>query len=386
MKDILGKIHLWGGLVSGIIVFIVSVTGCLFVYESEIRSLFHSNYLFVTPQTSPKLTPEQLALNLSRYFPSKEIEQIRYYQEANRAILVKVVPKTGTPNKGENSKESYTLNPYTGALLSPVSLEHDFLHYVEEIHTSLMMGEVGKWIIKINVVTFFFMLLTGLYLWWPRKKNQRKTAYSLQLKGKKQLVNYSIHNVLGFYFLLPLLVICLTGIWWAIKPVQKFTYTTLGHKMKGKEKLYSTVSQQKIFSLDKTFGEVSHKFDGWHEAHISFPKKANDYFKINLKYPYEVYKKSNIFMYDQYSGQLLDSEMYKDYNLADKLKHSNRDLHTGQNYGFFGKLLAFLASLYAATLPITGFLIWYFRKYKKNTKTTRKQMVARPKENLVALN
>jgi uncharacterized iron-regulated membrane protein len=91
-------------------------------------------------------------------------------------------------------------------------------------------------------------------------------------------------------------------------------------------------------------------------------------------------------MYDQYSGQLLDSEMYKDYNLADKLKHSNRDLHTGQNYGFFGKFLAFLVSLYAATLPITGFLIWYFKKYKKNTHATRKKVIVLPKENNVVLN
>lgn len=87
--------------------------------------------------------------------------------------------------------------------------------------------------------------------------------------------------------------------------------------------------------------------------------------RINLKYPYGIYKKSNVFEFDQYSGESLKIELFANYGTADKIKHANRDLHTGQNFGILGKLLAFLASLFAASLPVTGFLIWYQRKYKK---------------------
>ncbi|MDZ7878348.1 MAG: PepSY-associated TM helix domain-containing protein [Saprospiraceae bacterium] len=270
----------------------------------------------------------------------------------------------------EPKKEAYALNPYDASLIGRWNLERDFMWYVEDMHKTLFLGEVGKWIIAANVVIFLTMLLTGLYLWFPRKKNQRKTAFNLNLTGKWQLVNYSLHNTLGFYFLLPLFLIALTGIWWAVKPVQKGVYAALGEKMMEKKKKQSVFEENKVFTPQNAFQAVNDKYVGWNEAHINFAKNDKDIIKVNLKYPYAVYKKSNVFEFDQYSGKIIHTELYADYKTGDKIKHANRDLHTGQNYGIVGKLIAFFASLFAATLPITGFMIWYHRKYKKSKKAT----------------
>lgn len=372
IKYWLGQIHLWGGLVSGIVVFIVSITGCLFVFEEEIRNLTQKQYRFVEPQKSAKVQLSVLQETVAKEFPGKQIEQIRVFADASRSTIVKLIDANAKPQKGnkekEYKKEAYAFNPYTGILLGRFNLEHDFMHIVEDMHKSLLLGEAGKWIIKVNVVVFFIMLLTGLYLWWPQKKNQRKFAFTINLKSKFQVLNYSLHNVLGFYFLFPLLLITLTGIWWAVKPVQKLTYAVLGEKMKEPKKLNSKYQEGKTFSPDMAFAKVSTQYRGWQEAHINVAKNDKEPVKVNLKYPYEVYKKSNVFEFDQYSGEILKAELYSDYKIADKIKHSNRDLHTGQNFGILGKLLAFISSLFAASLPITGFLIWYQRKYKKAAK------------------
>ncbi|MFD2523734.1 PepSY-associated TM helix domain-containing protein [Emticicia soli] len=372
IKYWLGQAHLWGGLVSGIVVFIVSITGCLFVFEEEIRNLTQQHYRFVEPQKTTRVKIATIKEVVEKEFPGKQIEQIRVFADASRSTIVKLIDAKAKPQKGdkekEYKKEAYAFNPYTGALLGRYNLEHDFMHIVEDMHKSLLLGEVGKWIIKVNIVVFFVMLLSGLYLWWPRKKNQRKFAFTINVKSKFQVLNYSFHNVLGFYFLLPLLLITLTGIWWAIKPVQKLTYTALGEKLKEEKKLSSTYQEGKIFSSDMAFAKVSEQYGGWQEAHINVAKNKKEPVKVNLKYPYQIYKKSNVFEFDQYSGEILKAELYNDYKIADKIKHSNRDLHTGQNFGILGKLLAFFSSLFSATLPITGFLIWYQRKYKKAPK------------------
>ena len=383
LKKILSFIHLWGGLVSGIVVMIVAITGCMFVFEQEIRNFTQKEYRFVEPQNIAKAPLLTLSEVVAKEFPDKKIEQIRVYADASRSTIVKLVDKKAiisTKTKAKNNiqkeeeteKVAYGFNPYTAQLLGRQDLENDFMHYVEEMHTSLFMGEVGKWIIKINVVIFFIMLLTGLYLWWPRKKNQRKMAFNLNLKGKFQVINYSIHNTLGFYFLLPLMLISLTGIWWAIKPVQKGVYAVMGEKMKKPQKLNSTFEEGKIFSPDMAFGSVATQYAGWQEAHINFAKTAKECIRVNLKYPYDVYKKSNVFEFDQYSGKILKSELFVNYSSVDKIKHANRDLHTGQNYGLMGKLLAFFGSLFATSLPVTGFLIWYQRKYKQVVPKTMK--------------
>lgn len=63
---------------------------------------------------------------------------------------------------------------------------------------------------------------------------------------------------------------------------------------------------------------------------------------------------------------------YSEANLGQLLRRMNYDIHTGAILGLPGKILAFLASLVCATLPVTGFVIWWGRRKKGNKKTGRK--------------
>ena len=373
-KRLSGLLHLWLGLASGIVVFVVSITGCLFVFEEEIRNITQKEFRFVEPQNRPKLSLAQATAIVTQRFPDQKIEQIRLFSAADRTIIARLVDKNAVSRKkpGKEDEDEYegmkmvvSLNPYTGAVLGPWNMDQDFLHMVEKMHKTLLLGEVGKWIIKVNIVIFLVMLISGLVLWFPRKKNQVKTAFTLKFDAKWQRINYDFHNVLGFYFVFPLLLITLTGIWWAIKPSQKLVYAVLGDTKKEMKKPVSVVQPGRAFSPVQAFETVAPHHPGWNEAHINFAKHSKDVVKVNLRYPYEVVKKQNVFEFDQYSGKLLKSELFNDYSAADNVKHANRDLHTGQAFGLFGKILMFLASLFSATLPWSGFLIWYQKKYKK---------------------
>lgn len=146
----------------------------------------------------------------------------------------------------------------------------------------------------------------------------------------------------------------------------------LGEGKKAEQKkvisIIPTAGLAEKFSPAEAFETVSSRNVGWNEAHINFAKNQKDPIRVNLRYPYQIVRKQNIFEFDQYSGKLLKSEYYKNYTAADKVKHANRTLHTGQAFGLFGKIIMFLASLFSATLPVTGFLIWYQKKNKKNNK------------------
>ncbi|RZK63395.1 MAG: PepSY domain-containing protein, partial [Pedobacter sp.] len=75
--------------------------------------------------------------------------------------------------------------------------------------------------------------------------------------------------------------------------------------------------------------------------------------------------------YDQYSLKEIEvKHMYgklANATAADKLARMNYDIHVGAVLGLAGKIMAFLASLVAASLPITGFIIWRGR-HKKSRK------------------
>ena len=69
--------------------------------------------------------------------------------------------------------------------------------------------------------------------------------------------------------------------------------------------------------------------------------------------------------FDQYSGELLKEHTFDDQNAGEKVIRANYDIHVGSILGIPGKIIAFLASLICASLPVTGFLIWWEKRKKK---------------------
>jgi uncharacterized iron-regulated membrane protein len=115
------------------------------------------------------------------------------------------------------------------------------------------------------------------------------------------------------------------------------------------------------------------------EVHI--PDSDTAAIAANANPDASTYWKTDYVYYDQYTLEELPAASiygrYKDAAAADKLLRMNYDLHTGAIIGLPGKILMFFASLIAASLPVTGFLIWRGRKKKK-----AKQMI--PENTVIA--
>jgi len=101
-----------------------------------------------------------------------------------------------------------------------------------------------------------------------------------------------------------------------------------------------------------------------------FPQDETDALEGFVNHNLDSYYNVDFYHYDQYTGKELPAEgiwagKFKDASLADKIQRMNYDIHVGAILGFPGKLLVFFASLIAASLPVTGFYIWYGRRKKK---------------------
>jgi hypothetical protein len=113
---------------------------------------------------------------------------------------------------------------------------------------------------------------------------------------------------------------------------------------------------------------------------------AKDY-SFELHYPYDdstsvfvevsnskkVHYDADFLFFDQFTLQPIEPNsiygIYKNASFADKLIRMNYDIHIGAIGGIVGKIIAFFASLLCASLPVTGFLLWYGRRYKKKETT-----------------
>jgi uncharacterized iron-regulated membrane protein len=156
-KKIIRQLHLILGLASGLVVFVVGITGALYVFEQEGREIFQHNFYHVQNVGSTRLSFTQMADIVRAHFPKEKITSIRFKEDKDAAIIFY-----------SKKDKAISVNPYTAKVIAVKNLERDFFSVDEEIHTHLLLGDVGAMTIKCNVLIFFIMCTSGLILWWVR--------------------------------------------------------------------------------------------------------------------------------------------------------------------------------------------------------------------------
>ena len=127
---------------------------------------------------------------------------------------------------------------------------------------------------------------------------------------------------------------------------------------------------------DRLYQEISRAYPGAQST--SFSVRKGGELRLRLIYPYRWARNQNTFFFDEAGGQLLRTKLYKTFNGADLVEATNYDLHTGRLFGLFGKVVAFIASLISATLPITGFIIWLKKKRNRRKKLSQPKTFSSP--------
>ncbi|MET1053738.1 MAG: PepSY-associated TM helix domain-containing protein [Pedobacter sp.] len=382
-------LHLWLGLASGIIVFIVCVTGCIWVFNEEINAMLEPESR-VEKQNKPTLTPSQLSAVAAQSDPDLVIANARYIQ--GRAVEVTLRNPHELEKRGGGTL--LKVNPYTGKIISREVRkkgEVDFFRFILNGHRNLWLPrEIGRPVVDYATLVFTVILITGLIWWYPKKWNKSTTDKSFKIKwgASFKRVNLDLHNVLGFYAMLFLLVIALTGMVFGIKWYSQGLYwvTTGGEKLKTSKDLKSdTLNIRHLYNLqqamDIAWTKVIAKHPRSEGFYYSFPDTAKAKATIGITvYPTAgQFYNNQSYSFDQHSLKELKGKGVYDISFAKsgfggKLRKMNYDIHIGSILGFPGKVLAFLAALIGASLPITGFLVWYGRKFKK------KKQVAVPEQ------
>lgn len=385
-----GKLHLWLGLGIGFLIFIISITGALYVFKDEIENatrkdvIYHNEQNIDQKQVLPIRTLEKAVVaQVKEKYPvhwvnipiDKKMSYLFYWYEHDP--------------KGWNYFDEFPIykvayvNSYSGKVLGTYDEKNGFFQIVKMIHWSFLLKQSwGTYVVGIPVLIFVFMLISGIILWWPKNKAARKQRFSFKWKNVKnwKRKNYDLHNVLGFYASVFALIFSITGLFYAFLFVQSSIYFIFS----GGKTAYPDFSSIKTKApiewrtegtLDKISNTVKAKYPDSYNFSIDLGHEHMDdhehpNFEVYVKHLSYSYHKSSSLIFDENSGELLHTHDMKDKNFGEKTVGANYDIHVGSILGLPTKIIAFIVSLTCASLPVTGFMIWWGRRKKKTPKTT----------------
>lgn len=368
-KKVLLFCHRWLGFISGLVVFIVSITGCIFCFQDEIQDAIH-DHRTVQNTGKPYVQPSQLINEVKKTYPKASSDFIYYYGKDRPAGVY--------ANLGKDGYEIVYLNPYTGKITYHEKPQTNFFIIVEYIHLYLLLPPaIGKWVVGVSVIIFMVIMITGLILWWPKRKSDRKRSFTIKWGGRWRRVNYDLHNVLGFYATSIAIILSITGLAIAFEPVSKAIYNTanVGRNIKYEDEVTEPKSDslKRAGIANKPVVDIAFAYARQQAPEAEMFLIHNDpalsgAIGVGAYAKSLHYSNANGFEFDKYNGKLLKSYIYDKKSPGLKLNEMNYDIHVGQIGGLSTKIIAFLASLICASLPITGFIIWLGKRKKSKSK------------------
>lgn len=376
-RKIAYQLHLWLGLTSGLIVVIMAATGCILAFEEELKHIVHPNRYYVENIGRNKLSLAELTEKAEKVLPEGlKVKRVVMPSDPAQTYVFRTL-------KMDNEAWTYWgtylyyyriyVDPYTGKVQEVEDAKKDFFEIVLDLHRRLLLGEkIGKTITGYSTLVFAIILLSGLVIWYPRKmsKSMLKGMFFIKISANWKRINYDLHNVLGFYSVIPLLIISYSALIWSFEDADKWIKNTLNGNIPTEKKARSIIPPGEFSNREHILNLIGNTMENGLKnkktALINFPRSEEGTYYAELNYDGRQYRNEQ-FNFDQYSGIVVKSQSYKNKNIGygTALRKRNYDLHTGSILGITGRIIYFLAALIATSLPITGFIIYLNRKKKK---------------------
>ncbi|WED65506.1 PepSY-associated TM helix domain-containing protein [Synoicihabitans lomoniglobus] len=364
-RQILFWTHLVAGLVAGLIIFVMSFTGTIIAFEDEIVAWAERDARRVEfPAGSEHLTLDQLSTAFTAAHPDKKPSAITVSADPAAAVTFAI-------GRGE----AYYVNPYTGEVRQPASTGmHDFMHTMVAWHRWLgREGDsraVGKAITGASNTAFVVLAVTGLYLWWPRKwrlKGLKRSLWFVRSStGKARDWNW--HNVFGFWLLIPITVMAVTGMVISYRWAGNLIYTAVGEEppvrrgppgpRSGDDGAPDRSARAVAPSLDSVYAAAATDQPDWTSISLRLPvsARASATVKVPGTWPRTASTSLTIV-----AGQVTERSEFGDLSTGRQLRTWSRFLHTGQALGWGGQLIAAIGCIGGCFLVYTGFALSWRR-------------------------
>ncbi|MDX5423273.1 MAG: PepSY domain-containing protein [Hymenobacteraceae bacterium] len=335
-------LHHWLGLVTGVFLLVLSITGSVLVFHHDID---HAQYAHLSTLKAPasELRIDQSLGRIRQENSGADIRVPGLPEGPLEALKYEV-------RKGSTRKWVF-VHPETGVELARVErADRRLVQVLLDMHYNLLSGTPGKTIILFGGISLILLTITGFLLY--RKSVLKVLAFRQRISFKSRRALFSsLHRVVGVWSLVFNLLISVTGTYIAFTIVQ----SAFAPAKIAADALPATVSVDAVLSqVKRDYPEFEVNYLGLAGNTLSvLGSMSDDPAYYGLTY-------SNLHV-DLSTGEVKSAVFLRDMPWYKRLVTVLKPLHFGDYAGLWVKLLYSLFGLLPGLLAISGFLIWSLR-------------------------
>ncbi|AFL68915.1 PepSY-associated TM helix domain-containing protein [Sulfurospirillum barnesii] len=378
-KKVWFYVHWFLGLFAGTVLVIVGLSGAVLSYEKEIFEMINKESLVVTVREQERLTPEALLEAFAMAKPNATPSAITLFSDPKASASISVQGQGG----GRNTMVYY-MNPYTGELL-PELKGRQFFRATLDLHRRLMLSEVGKQLVGASTIGLIILCFSGVYLYWGSIRRSLKKSLSINFKAKGRGFLYQLHSASSLWMFPFLVFISLTGLFWSYDWYRASLYTMAGVEMPKKgmhhgqkkmpkqaESLTEVKSIQKPVAVEGVtqawsfFESTLSKPYAYATLRLPSSKGVYEFTYMDENAPHS--QAINMLSVQMKDLKVLSHTRYEDKGVGEQILTSMLPLHSGEFFGWGGRIVIFLASLGMLLFALTGVILYINRRKKLHKK------------------
>jgi uncharacterized iron-regulated membrane protein len=366
-RNIIVSTHRYLGLLVGLILIIVGLTGSLLVFKYELDDWAIQQQFGRVVAQEQVLSPAILIDNVKIAYanrPNWQISELRMLPD--REIY------TVRLNRPDETQWEVFIDPYTGKIISDRQQETALFSLILHLHYELLSGNTGTIVVGTAALFLCILTITGTILWSGWRKLW--LGFKINWKAHPIRVNYDIHKVAGIITAVFLGATAFTGFCWnfydySVPAIYAATFTSKPVEVKS-----TIVTGKSTLELSEILTRSTTALPGAINTFISFPKKPEDVFEIYKKVPGDSDNFSSYVKLDRYSGKILQVQDSRTAKLGDRILNAFTPLHYGTFGGLPTRILYVFVGLAPLVLFITGAKMFGLRTWGQAKQKEIKQL------------
>lgn len=383
--------HFYAGLFVAPVMILLAVTGIIYLFKPQLDPLMYRS-LMVVEAGHHRHPADHLLQQVQAAYPGGQVSQYLPAPAADRSAQFVV--------KREGQELNVFVDPYNGRVLGEQDAKSNLQAVARALHGELMVGTVGDRVVELAAGWGIVLVVSGLYLWWPRG-GRFAGVFWPRMNARGRLLWRDLHAVSGFWGSLVLLLMLLSGMTWTgfwgkqyADLWNRFPAAMWNDVPKSDQeaRTLNTAARQTVpWAVENTPMPQSGGAHAEHQGHmhldsgpaapevslqkvediatergvepgysITLPSTGSGVFTIAV-FADDPRNDATLHI-DQYTGKVLVDVRWQDYSTVARATELGVMLHEGKMFGWLNQMLILLICVMVLLGSVSGLVMWWKRR------------------------